>query len=174
MDLIALDRKALDINLALIKTIEEDQCGLRTPCDKWNVGELLQHLTDSTWSFAGLKNEGGYPQAADAAIETFSADGYLDKPVDFGTFGEMPGRWKVASHLVDTVVHTWDLQKALNLQVNLDEELAAAALKIVERMPNTPATRGPDAAFHDAVPIADTATLTDRLIALSGRSPAWA
>ncbi|GLZ32467.1 TIGR03086 family protein [Lentzea sp. NBRC 105346] len=173
MDLLALDRKALDVNLKLIATIDESQYDLRTPCDKWTIGQLLDHLKESTFGFAQLPNEGTYADAADAVTQTFGKPGYLDELMEFASFGQMPGRWKVASHLVDTVVHAWDLNKALGRPADLDEELAAAALKIAERLPDTPAVRGPDAAFHYPVETPNTATLTDRLVAVTGRKPNW-
>ncbi|TWP51504.1 TIGR03086 family protein [Lentzea tibetensis] len=174
MDLRALNRQALDVNLELIATIRPDQYELRTPCAKWNIGELLQHLVDSTYGFAGQPADGSYADAAEAVTRKFNSDGYLDEVADFGTFGKLPGSVKVGVHLVDTVVHAWDLNRALGRPADLDPVLAQAALKLAERLPDTPQVRGPEAAFNHPVQIADDASLTDRLIAMSGRTPTWA
>jgi uncharacterized protein (TIGR03083 family) len=172
MDLRELDRRALDVNLDLIATIEPAQYGLTTPCDRWTIGDLLQHLIDATYNFAG-GGEGDYRAAADAVTRTFTRDGFLDEVSEFGRFGPMRGKVKVATHLVDTVVHAWDLNKALGRDSELDPELAAAALRIAERLPDAPGVRGPDAAFHERIPVPDNASLTDRLVAVCGRSPGW-
>jgi uncharacterized protein (TIGR03083 family) len=173
MDLRALDRKALDVTLDLIATIRPEQYELRTPCHRWNIGELLDHMTEATFGFAEKPNEGTYEQAATAVTETFGRDGYLEELKEFGRFGQLPGKMKIRMHLVDTVVHAWDLNKALGRPADLDPELAEAALAITSRLPDTPEIRGPEAPFGHPVPIADTASLTDRLIAMTGRSPAW-
>lgn len=172
MDLRALDRKALDINIALIATINEDEYDLPTPCAKWNVRELVEHLADATFSFAGTTGK-SYEEAADAATETFSQPGYLEQTVEFGRFGSVPGRTRLAAHLMDSVLHTWDLNKALGRPTDLDEELAAATFKIVSRMPMGPPYRAEDGVFHEPVPVPETASLTDRLVGLAGRSPGW-
>lgn len=186
MDLLDLNRAALDLNVALYGKLEPHHYDLVTPCEGWTVRDLLQHQVDSTLKFDAAAREApaatqasddlleAYTAAADRATEAFRVDGFLDRPSVFPGFGPQPGRGLVAGHFVDNLVHAWDLAKAVGFDSTLDEGMALAAFKMASRYPSTPDVRGPGAAFGFPVDVPEDAPLTDRLVGLLGRRPDWA
>ncbi|GAA1265408.1 TIGR03086 family metal-binding protein [Saccharothrix xinjiangensis] len=185
MDLLELNRSALDLNLELWAEVGEDRLDLDTPCGGWTVYELMRHQVETTLSFTAAALETGpiepasddmltaYRMAADAATEAFRADGFLDRTATFPGYGPRRGKDLVAAHFVDNLVHAWDLRRALGVDATLDPDLADAAHRMALRYPDTPDVRGPGAAFAHPVPVPEDAPVTDRLVALLGRSPTW-
>ncbi|MFI9810643.1 TIGR03086 family metal-binding protein [Saccharothrix variisporea] len=185
MDLLDLNRAAIDLNVTLYGKLEPHHYDLRTPCAGWTVRDLLQHQVDATLKFdAGARGTARAPQAGDDLVaayvaaservtEAFRADGVLDEPREFPGFGTRPGRDLVAAHFVDNLVHAWDLAKAVGFDATLDEEMALAAYKMARHYPSTPEVRGPGAAFGLPVDVPEDAPLTDRLVGLLGRKPDW-
>jgi uncharacterized protein (TIGR03086 family) len=187
VDLLKLNRQALDLNIELITGLTAEQLNMATPCAGWTVHDLLQHQVDQTLAFAagarGLPTDvampmdgdplGAYKTVTAQATEAFNADGLLGREIEFPGYGVQRGSTVVAAHFVDNLVHAWDLAKALGLDATLDAEAAAAALKISQRYPSDPTVRGPDSAFGQPVPAPEDAPITDRLVAFLGRSPNW-
>lgn len=185
MELLDLNRSALDLTLKLWADLGEEHLDLPTPCAGWTVYELMRHQVESTLSFAaGALGTApaepasddmlvAYRVAGDAATEAFHADGFLDRTAEFPGFGPRRGRDLVAAHFVDNLVHAWDLCRALGVDATLDPEPAEAAYRMALRYPTTPDVRGPGGAFAHPVPVPDDAPITDRLVGLLGRSPTW-
>ncbi|WP_433267369.1 TIGR03086 family metal-binding protein [Actinosynnema sp. CS-041913] len=185
MDLLDLNRAAIDVNVRLTGKLEPAHFDLATPCAGWTVRDLLQHQVDMSLKFdAGAR--GGearaqadddlvvaYLVASDQVTESFQAAGFLDREAEFPGFGTHPGRNLVGAHFVDNLVHSWDLCRALGIDSTLDDELALAAYKMARHYPATPDVRGPGAAFGLPLDVPEDASLTDRLVGLLGRSPDW-
>ncbi|WP_447005195.1 TIGR03086 family metal-binding protein [Saccharothrix isguenensis] len=185
VDLLDLNRSALDLNLKLMADLEEPHLDLPTPCAGWTVYELLRHQVESTLGFTasvrGTAVEApasddmvvAYRAATDAATEAFRADGVLEREAEFPGYGLRRGKELVAAHFVDNLVHAWDLRRALGVDSTLDAELATAAHRMARHYPTTPDVRGPGAAFALPVDVPEDAPITDRLVGLLGRSPTW-
>ncbi|MBW4719722.1 TIGR03086 family metal-binding protein [Saccharothrix obliqua] len=185
MDLLDLDRAAVDRNLELLATLEPGHYDLPTPCAGWTVRDLVRHLADMAVAFdAGARLaapratvtadlRASYAAANELVTEAFHAEGFLDREAELPGFGAYPGRSLVAAHFVDNVVHSWDLNRALGRDAEVPAEFALAAHEIAARYPDTPAVRGPGAAFAPEVAARADATPTDRLVALLGRTPDW-
>jgi uncharacterized protein (TIGR03086 family) len=69
----------------------------------------------------------------------------------------------------DVLVHTWDLAKAIGVEVSLDEELCERGR--LTAMVHHKKLEASDM-FGPAVPVADSASAPDRLVGLFGRDPA--
>ncbi len=185
MDLLDLNRSALDLNLKLMADLDEPHLDLATPCAGWTVYELLRHQVESTLSFTAAIRRAAveapasddlttaYRVATDAATEAFRADGVLEREAEFPGYGLRKGRDLVAAHFVDNLVHAWDLCRALGVDSTLDPELATAAHRMARHYPTTPDVRGPGGAFALPVDVPEDAPVTDRLVGLLGRSPHW-
>jgi uncharacterized protein (TIGR03086 family) len=185
MDLLELHRRAVDGVVRLVASIGEDRLDLPTPCPDWIVRDLLQHLVDATLGFVGGTEgldatvhrpvgddpSGAFAAACEMAVTAFGSPGLLEREVRFPGFGRVPGRVLVGGHLVDVLVHRWDLARAIGAPAELDEDLATAALRIAGRYPDDPVVRGPGAAFGHPVPVPEDASPTDRLVAFLGRVP---
>ncbi|MCE6996845.1 TIGR03086 family metal-binding protein [Saccharothrix sp. S26] len=185
MDLLDLNRSALDLNLKLMADLDEAHLDMATPCAGWTVYELLRHQVESTLAFTAAVRRAdvdepasddltiAYRVATDAATEAFRADGVLERETEFPGYGRRPGHHVVAAHFVDNLVHAWDLCRALGIDSTLDTELATAAYRMARHYPTTPDVRGPGAAFAMPVDVPADAPITDRLVGLLGRSPNW-
>ncbi|GAA3891192.1 TIGR03086 family metal-binding protein [Saccharothrix violaceirubra] len=183
VDLLALDRAAVEINLALYDNLAPDDFDRTTPCAGWTVRDLLRHQVESSLDFvAGAHRTTPRPfdeddlvaefhRAAAEVADAFGAAGMLDREADFPGLTAMPGNRLVAAHFVDNLVHSWDLRRALGVDATLDEDLAGPAYRMALKYPYTPEVRGPGAFFAHPVPVLDTAPLTDRLVGLLGRDP---
>ena len=186
MDLLDLNRSALDQNLKLMADLDEAHLDMATPCAGWTVYELLRHQVEITLAFtAAIRHAAveepasddlviAYRVATDAATEAFRADGVLDRKAEFpGGYGLRPGRDLVAGHFVDSITHAWDLSRAIGIDSTLDTGMATAAYRMARHYPTTPDVRGPGGAFAMPVAVPEDAPITDRLVGLLGRSPHW-
>lgn len=98
-----------------------------------------------------------------------------------------PASQAIGFHLVDYVVHGWDVARSLGLGRAgyrpepdlLDSDVLRAVLLIAESVPDDERRRQPAAAFAPRVPAAPDAdpftppSPLDRIVALLGRRPQW-
>jgi uncharacterized protein (TIGR03086 family) len=84
-------------------------------------------------------------------------------------FGDFPGEFALGIHIVETVVHTWDLSKATGQPTELDPELCEAAWERTKDIDDS--FRGPGRPFGQPVAAPPDATPTERLVAWLGRQP---
>ena len=83
-------------------------------------------------------------------------------------FGEMPAAGFLAIPLGDIVIHKWDLSKATGQNTDMDSGLAEACFGFLEQ-----AAEGARAGgfFGPEVNVPITASIQDKLLAMSGRTP---
>ena len=165
MDIGELHERALARVGRLVEGVGPDRLGAPTPCDQWDVRALLAHLVGGNHRAVGVA-EGrplGRPGAADdpaaqlgddpavaclpsaaALTRAWREPGRLDGTYRL-PFGELPGRAAVQLHLLETVMHGWDLARATGQDPGFDDDVVAAA--------------------------ADGAAPVDRLAAFLGRQP---
>ncbi|MBN6051567.1 TIGR03086 family protein, partial [Nonomuraea sp. RK-328] len=156
------------------------------------VAELLRHMVSENRGFAanvagspeqrsvpdggdlGDDPFGAFHDSATAVTKAFAAPDVHDRQVEIGEFGVFPGRVAISMHLVDCLVHAWDVAMSIGTFFRPDPELVASALAIASRWPDTPKTRGPGAAFDDRVPVPADVPDLQRLLGLLGRDRSWA
>ena len=118
--------RGVDQAVALVDGLTPDQLDLPTPCERWSVRDLTDHLVNSTQQMAVMA-QGGEPdwtaldvhhddpatalsEAGAALVTALAADGCPAPP------------GMIASEIA---VHTWDLATALGRGTGeLDQELA--------------------------------------------------
>lgn len=182
---------ATDRLIALVRRVRDDQLGLPTPCPAYTVGDLLDHIDGLSLAFtwaatkdvpAGAGGQGGSGDAsrlgddwrdriparlADLAAawrEPAAWTGMtLAGPI------EMPGEIAGLVALDEVVVHAWDLAQALGTPLEMDEASVAGAAAFVAMFSDD--DRGE--AFGHPVPTAADASALERLVAATGRDPAW-
>jgi uncharacterized protein (TIGR03086 family) len=186
MDFRMLDRRASEATGALLAGLRADQLDLPTPCTQWTVRGVVEHLVDTADFFTATARgaarpdrAGADPRPAFAAatadyLAAFADDAVLDLRFDLGGKGVVDGRAATAIHLVDVLVHGWDIGRATGVEVVLADDVVAAALRIAATYPDIPAVRGPGGAFAPALAVSDTASPVSRLVAMLGRDPEWA
>jgi uncharacterized protein (TIGR03086 family) len=199
-DIRDLDRRAVEASLVLIRLIRPADLGRATPCGEWSLGDLLAHLTAQHRGFRAASLGDGhdlahwtpvlapsdpvaaYERAARGVLDAFGRDGVLERSFalpEISTDVEFPAVQAIGFHFIDYVVHGWDVARALGEPYLLADELAAAALRIAELVPDGPERSLPAAAFRPSLPVdqADQATAEssalDRILRLLGRSPSW-
>ncbi|QUQ67926.1 TIGR03086 family metal-binding protein [Kutzneria sp. CA-103260] len=118
-----------------------------TPCTEWNVRQLVNHMVRGNLNYVALLHGGtgaeflrmrdvdalgedpvdAYERSMEAFANAFREPGALGRRVDY-PLGEIKGDQALAIRTADTVIHTWDLARA----VGGDEELNAELVEWME------------------------------------------
>jgi uncharacterized protein (TIGR03086 family) len=178
-----------------VHAIREDQWHAPTPDAEWDVAALVDHLIEENrWAApllhgldlesAGkvvqgsrkLPVEGGvganlaevWDEAAVESSDAFSADGALDRTVVLSR-GETPVRQYLAEMTFDLIVHGWDLGQAIGHPQDFPDDVVEAAYAEAKSMGDLSGT----GMFNAPVSVADDAPAIDKLVAFTGRDPAW-
>lgn len=169
---------------SVMANIEPDQLQNSTPCESWNVAELINHMVGGQKFFAaGLKGEqpsegenwaegdylAAFDQASAETLACFQEDGVMEKSFTL-PFGEMPGAAFMGLAMTDTFQHGWDLAKATGQSTDLAPDLAGAILD-QSRHSIQEGFRGADgqAPFGAEQQCADGSCNADQLAAFLGR-----
>ncbi|MDH6703814.1 uncharacterized protein (TIGR03086 family) [Kitasatospora sp. MAA19] len=215
--LVELHARSLELAAEVVDAVRPDQLDLPTPCAGWTLRRLMEHIVGQHQGFAAAARGAGPDPAlfADAPVgddpagafrrtgaeltagfrEAVAADRALWLP-EIRDGGPFPLAQAVGFHLLDTLVHGWDVAAALGTPGGLvaavdgDDALASALLAVTEAVPNTPEARAPGRAFRPSLEPGTESGLEpgpesgarqpggadgrfDRVLALLGRDPAW-
>ncbi|MDT7728982.1 MAG: hypothetical protein QOI21_5558 [Actinomycetota bacterium] len=190
MDTRELDRHTLAVLDKIVSSVTEADLGRETPCEGWDLGDLLRHQVAENNAFAIALREGSapdwndgdlgrdpyraYADSVDAAVAAFAEEGVLERLVTIREFGTFPGSFAALMHLVDSVAHGWDLAKTLNLPYEPGEDAVAVALAFAEKIPADPGDRTTRGSFDVVIEVPAGASPLDRFLGLTGRDPGWA
>ncbi|QWF77578.1 TIGR03086 family metal-binding protein [Amycolatopsis sp. CA-230715] len=181
--------RALDILDTLLSDVTSEDLARPTPCAGWDLGDLLRHQISENHGFATAAREGaasdwdtgqnhpdpiaGYAASVAEVKAAFSEDGLAERKMAIHDFGTFDAEMALSMYLVDQVAHGWDIAKALNVPYAPDEDLVAAAMKLVELIPTGPENRGEGQSFGLVVETAADASTLEKMLGLLGRDPAW-
>jgi uncharacterized protein (TIGR03086 family) len=166
----------------IVAGVKSSQLGQSTPCDKWTVQQLLDHINQASGylatSFGGQKADTAgkgaleaYDAATSAAVRAVKSPGAMQKMVKGPGGSDMPGAAFASMIFSDNLLHGWDLAKATGQSTSLDSKLVDACYGAMSKMPLDMARqRG---AFGPEVKAAPNASTQDKLLGLSGRDPNW-
>ncbi|MER5459876.1 TIGR03086 family metal-binding protein [Streptomyces sp. NPDC002668] len=176
-------RDCADAVAATASGISAQQLSDRTPCEKFTVAELLDHLGQTLSSSARAARK--EPQSAEAAAPGTSPasvaesairaaaawgdPGSYEGTTEFGP-GEMPSGFAATITLEELALHGWDLARATGQEFAIGEDAAQAALGAVEQIAEQARTNG---AFGPPVPVSADAPAFHRALGASGRNPEW-
>ncbi|TQK50375.1 uncharacterized protein (TIGR03086 family) [Streptomyces sp. SLBN-118] len=180
-------RECADAVSATATGIRGDQLGERTPCEKFTVAELLDHLGRTLISSERAARKEPHPAEAAAAAAlgmspasvADSADrvaaawgdpGAYEGTTEFGP-GEMPAGFAATITLEELALHGWDLAMATGRTFAISEEAGQATLGAVEQIAEQGRTNG---AFGPPVSVPADAPAFHRALGASGRNPEWA
>jgi uncharacterized protein (TIGR03086 family) len=182
-NILDLHRRAVDAIRPIVAKV--DDLSRPTPCAGWDLRMLLAHMTGQDYGFAAAvlgdvtveaftPRDGPWEGGARAVVEAF-AKADPDRPVLMPEFNGMrfPLTTVVGFHLVDTLVHGWDVAVSIGVDVSYDDELVAAGLEQAERVPGGAVRTAPGSPFAPVLDGADTQTGWARALALLGRDPNW-
>jgi uncharacterized protein (TIGR03086 family) len=170
----------------IVTKVSSDQLSAATPCRDWDVRALLNHMTgvvarfnaaaartpdgaDQREDFVGDDPSAIFADISGSTLTAWSRPGALEGTCVIAV-GEIPAQMAAGINFIDTLVHGWDLAKALHLDATLDPSLATAALEI-SRSVIQDSFRGPGNGFGYPVLVPDGASPTDQLVAFMGRQP---
>ena len=169
---------------ALIAGLTPEHRDMKTPCKKWNVHDLVNHMVGGGHMIsaalsqdpsampdmeADLLPEGpanGWAGAV-AAMQAAATPENLESPRQL-PFGEMPGAVGLSVITADHLSHAWDLARATDQAIDASDELAEWATQ-TWGMVLTDEMRNGDA-FDVEQPCPDDAPAIDKLAAFTGRS----
>jgi uncharacterized protein (TIGR03086 family) len=197
-NIVELHRRTVAGIRPVLARLDAADLGLPTPCAGWDLRALLEHMTGQDHGFAAAvraAHDGGEvgesefaprplgPSPAetlaaglDEVVAAFAAG--ADAPVLLAEFDRrVPLAIVAQMHLIDTLVHGWDVAATLGVQDDyaaaLDAEVVAAALAMSEQIPDDEYRETPGASFAHALPAPDDADPWTRVLTLLGRDPAW-
>ena len=172
-----------------VEHVRADQLAGPTPCTEWDVRTLLNHLI--VWTSYSLEARAhgesvsqelidrdfaadpdfaaGYRAQLDRALSAWSDPATWDRSLDV-MGSPMPSADVAALTIAEMVLHGWDLAAATGQAYAVSEPAAAAAMRAVEA--NADLFRQYKG-FAEPVEVPPTASALDRVLALSGRDPAW-
>jgi uncharacterized protein (TIGR03086 family) len=185
-------RASFDQSAAVIGAVRPDQMALITPCERFDVRTLVGHLLFAARRIAaagarsplpeggpavtGLADDawaGAFRSTAAEAMAAWGEPGALDGDIAL-PFGTFPAGVVAQIYAMEQAAHAWDLARATQSGVQLDQALAEAVLPLAEELV-TPEVRGPDPLpFGPPVVAAAERSPADRLAAHLGRHPDWA
>ena len=193
MPMIEEHRFTMRHSVKLVELIHDDQWELPTPCTEWNLRELVEHMTLENRGFAAAARGEGqdrspwtlrdfgdlradYAESAEAVMAAFGEPGVLERDFRLPLIDPervFPGKQAVSFHLLDYVVHGWDVAASLRQPVDYPAGLVAMVREIADReVPDGPRRLRPDASFKPALP-GYTDAPWESLLALLGREPDW-
>ncbi|MER5321622.1 hypothetical protein [Streptosporangium roseum] len=66
---------------------------------------------------------------------------------EFGSGSPFPGTRAISSHLIGYAVHSWDIAKALEVEIEFPPDLLDIALAVAKAVPDGKSRHAPGAAF---------------------------
>jgi uncharacterized protein (TIGR03086 family) len=159
--------------------IAKDDESKQTPCRKFDVAALTDHIMNSITTIGGVagaefperdRSDSVERQVILAARPTLDAwhERGLDGIVPFGG-GEAPATMMAGVLSIEFLVHAWDYAKATGREVTASDALSDYVMGLAKVI-ITPEGRT-NVGFDDPVDVAADAGALDRLIAYTGRQP---
>lgn len=185
-EILRLHGEAIDLFGSRVHAVRDDQWEAPTPCADWAVRDLVNHLTAEQLWVPRLVRDGAtieevgdafdgdvlgeapvavWDGASVAAVAAFNEPGALDREVHLSQ-GPSSAKAYCSQMMMDAVVHSWDLARAVGAAEKLPPELVRAALREVEPYVSELSETG---LFAPPVEVPDDADEQTRLLAVLGR-----
>jgi uncharacterized protein (TIGR03086 family) len=197
-DIRPFHRAAVLASVDVVDNVTAKDLRRATPCDGWNVSQLLAHMTVQHYGFAASSRgegadlarwdtatvtdavavdpTGTYAAAAADVLAAFTDDAVLDSSFalpEFGPGAAFPGSQAIGFHFVDYVVHGWDVARAIDAPFTLPADVISAVLPMVFAVPDGEFRAAPGSPFAPAIEAGQGVSDLDRVLLHLGRSPGW-
>ena len=172
----------------LVEAVPDDALGHPTPCQRYTVGDLLDHIAGAAVAFRAAAEKDPVEGAPSGDASRLDADWRTSIPADLAALAEawrasdawtgmtraggvdLPGEVAGVVALDELVIHGWDLAKATGQPAGFDGPELEAVHGMVQHFRDIEA----EGLFGPAVDVPDQAPLLDRIVGLAGRDPSWA
>jgi uncharacterized protein (TIGR03086 family) len=187
IDMTAACQRTADV----LANVTDEQLTGPTPCEKMRLDELVAHVGGLALAFsaAARKDFGPLtdtpPKEGARPLDDDWRTAYPERLAELARAWNDPAAWQGMTRaggvdfpgevggmvaLTEVAIHGWDVARGTGQPYDIDTATVNAVLPHVTAI----AAEGPvEGLFGPAVPIADDAPALDRVIALSGRDPAW-
>lgn len=188
-DLLSLDATALALIGHDVASTPDAALTDPTPCDGWTVADLIRHMNERHDAVATavlppqehhgarLRNR-SEPDPRDEfariSVRWMAALEHAGETVNIPRRGPTSTAWVLGVHVVDMLVHRWDLARARRTTPVVPARLAVVALPLARAntAPGSP-LNGPDGVYRPALAEDPAASVMDNIVALLGRNPRW-
>ena len=167
--------------MAVVGNISEADLGRPTPCAKFDVAGVLEHMVGGASAFAPLirgEAEPGVPPTEGSVIERWNtamenligavhSAGSQERTIA-SPFGDVTGATFTTYLAFDGITHAWDIAVATGQTISPSDEVVAGIEAFVRDFLK-PEMRDGDT-FAEATEPPASATPLERLVAFSGRS----
>jgi uncharacterized protein (TIGR03086 family) len=175
-DLLELYSRASEWTLDKVKGAA-NELDSDTPCDRWHVRELMNHMLETQRYFVGsARGENASPPGQTPPSTLLSDDPVGDfkraREETLRTYGDKDVLEKSGPMLgiafADQLLHGWDLAKATGQDTAMPAGLAEAAYSTIHGRLTDEQRKG---VFKPEVQVADDASAQEKLLAYTGRDP---
>ena len=171
----------------LVEGVPETALDRPTPCERYTVGDLLDHIAGAALAFTGAARKTPLEGAPFGNAANLVPAWRVRVPRDLGTLAEawrepdawtgmtraggvdLPGEVAAVVALDELVIHGWDLAKATGQPAGYDGPGLEAVYDMVQQF----RAAGVEGLFGPAVDVPADAPLLDRILGLAGRDPGW-
>lgn len=168
---------SLAVLLGVLRGVTAEDLGKATPCEEFNVSELLDHLAGSLQSIgralgAELEDhteatpEVRIAELAQPTMEAFNKRG-VQGAVDMG-FAELPATTVAGILNLELLVHAWDFAKATEQQVAVSDVVSDYVTELAQKTISEQVRSS--GSFAPVQPTSETASSLERLVAFTGRT----
>lgn len=168
----------------VLVAVESEHLDQPSPCEDWDVAQLINHLVGTQWYFASAITgapldsadqdvaRGDFVAAFDAAaakaIEAFSEPGLMQRTLDL-PFGQLTGAQFLNFAALETLAHAWDVAFATDQDTDLTPATATSLLDQARRSVPPEARGGSGSAFGPERSAPAGSPPADQLAAFLGR-----
>jgi uncharacterized protein (TIGR03086 family) len=153
-----------------------DSLDQRTPCDEWDVRQLMNHMLDTQKFFLGRARGEALsppsPQPPELLGDDPVADFERGRDAMLRAFGEKGVLEKTGPSLgiafCDQLLHGWDLAKATSQEATMPDGLAVAAYDVIDGRLTADRRKN---AFKPEIAVGPHASAQEKLLAYTGRNP---
>ncbi len=184
----ALDRATAEFDAAL-RRVGPDDWSRPSTNPGWSVWDLVNHVVGGNVRYVvlltgaptaeverlrdvdhvGANPVDAFRETSDRVRAAFAEPGVLEQVVHH-RLGDRSGSDLLTMRILEHALHGWDLARSVNLSVELDPKVVAAALHAIADDPSLLVRSGYPEPAEDAVTGADAADPARRLLTLTGRA----
>jgi uncharacterized protein (TIGR03086 family) len=174
--------------IGVLAGVTDDQLTSSSPCTEYTAGDLIDHVDQVSQGATALaQHTAQLPGTGTGPAAAHLDPGWRDRVArhlrELGEAWDDPAAWQGSGNvpgsdlsnetwgkitLTELVVHGWDIAKATGQPFDLPEHTLQACFDHVARFaPNAPVP----ALWGPPVDVAPDATLLNRIVAITGRTP---